>query len=184
MVVTDRCDHRTASTRRFLPPSPVHSRSRSVPPPPGFPVGRCLRLLQYFRRTVLSVVTQAAGLVASPMAAAATGFVVVEVLPDLRSEGHLPWMVVGLNVGVAVPLTLGACGRRLNRGLRERAGAAASALPMRFAHRGRHRPAHRRGARGSRSDAGSDAGRPAHSGPHAETHSWASASTSNCLSWE
>lgn len=105
----------------------------------------------------MSVVTQAAGLVAFPVAAAATGSVVaalrrpgprvtsalqhlaagvvlaavaVEVLPDLRSEGHLPWVVVGFSVGVAVLLTLGAYSRRLERRIGERAGAAAGALPV------------------------------------------------------
>jgi len=37
----------------------------------------------------------------------------VELLPDLRREGHLAWVVIGFAAGVAVLLTLGAYSRRV-----------------------------------------------------------------------
>lgn len=47
--------------------------------------------------------------------------VVGEILPELRNEGRLPWAVAGFALGVAVMLTLGAYGRRVDA---QRAGAA------------------------------------------------------------
>ena len=106
----------------------------------------------------MSLVGQAATLVAFPVGAAVVGSTVAtvrrpgprlvsgvqhfaagvvlaalvgEVLPDLREEGNLPWAVVGFVVGAAVMLSLGAWERRQDareRSLVER--AAAYTLPV------------------------------------------------------
>ena len=53
-----------------------------------------------------------------------------EVMPDLRREGHLPWAVGGVVIGVAVVLSLGAWGRRLESGERSVARAVGYVLPV------------------------------------------------------
>lgn len=53
-----------------------------------------------------------------------------EVMPDLRREGHLPWAVGGFVIGVAVVLSLGAWGRRLESGERSVARAVGYVLPV------------------------------------------------------
>lgn len=53
-----------------------------------------------------------------------------EVMPDLRREGHLPWAVGGYVIGVAVVLSLGAWGRRLESGERSVARAVGYVLPV------------------------------------------------------
>lgn len=105
----------------------------------------------------MSVVAQAAVLVAFPVAAAAVGSTVAalrrpgpkltsgvqhfaagvvlaavagEVLPDLRSEGHLGWVVVGFTVGVLILLSLGAYSRRREAANEQRKDAASGALPV------------------------------------------------------
>lgn len=101
----------------------------------------------------MSAVTQAAGLVAFPVAASAVGSVVAvvrrpgpilvsgiqhfaagvvtaalvgEVLPDLRKEGNLPWAVTGFTLGVAVVLALAATGRRRDAIVKAAAASAAT----------------------------------------------------------
>ncbi|NUR14857.1 ZIP family metal transporter [Terrabacter sp. C0L_2] len=103
----------------------------------------------------MTAVTQAAGLVAFPVAAAALGATVAtlrrpgprlvsaiqhfaagvviaalvgEVLPDLRREGRLPASVAGFVLGVAVMLGLAAYGRRVDQA-RER-GSTRADTPM------------------------------------------------------
>lgn len=100
-----------------------------------------------------NAIAQAAVLVAFPVAASIVGSIVAvlkapgakltsavqhfaagvvmaalvgEVLPDLRSEGNLPWAVVGFAVGAAVMLALGAISRRIE----SRQHSAASVIPV------------------------------------------------------
>lgn len=104
----------------------------------------------------MSVLARAAVLVAFPVVAAAVGAAVAalrppgpkltsgvqhfaagvvfaavagEVLPDLRREGHLGFVVVGFTVGVAVLLALGAYSRAMEAAAEQRRQAAASAGP-------------------------------------------------------
>ncbi|BAK38245.1 hypothetical protein MLP_52310 [Microlunatus phosphovorus NM-1] len=53
-----------------------------------------------------------------------------EVMPDLRREGQLPWAVGGFVIGVAVVLSLGAWGRRLESGERSVARTVGYVLPV------------------------------------------------------
>lgn len=106
---------------------------------------------------MMSVVGQAAVLVAFPVAAAAVGSyaaairrpgpkttsgvqhfaagvvfaaVAAEVLPDLKAQGHLWAVVVGFTVGVAVLLTLGAYSRRMEQATKAAPAQAAPQLPV------------------------------------------------------
>lgn len=53
-----------------------------------------------------------------------------EILPDLAHQGRLPAVVAGFAVGVALMLTLGAYGRRVEAANENRAGNAAGRLPL------------------------------------------------------
>lgn len=53
-----------------------------------------------------------------------------EVMPDLRREGQLPWAVGGFVIGVAVVLSLGAWGRRLESRDRTVARSVGYVLPI------------------------------------------------------
>lgn len=53
-----------------------------------------------------------------------------EVMPDLRREGQLPWAVGGFVIGVAVVLSLGAWGRRLESRERSVARTVGYVLPV------------------------------------------------------
>ena len=77
----------------------------------SFPIGAALvgSLVALFRRPSDRVVSGVQHFAAGVVMAALVG----EVLPDLREQGHLPWLVGGFSVGVALMLGLGAWGRRL-----------------------------------------------------------------------
>jgi len=70
------------------------------------------------RKTTSAVQHFAAGVVMAALAG--------EVLPDLRSEGNLPWAIAGFVTGTTVMLALGALGRRLE----EKQDTRASGLPV------------------------------------------------------
>jgi zinc transporter, ZIP family len=73
-------------------------------------------------RTISGIQHFAAGVVMAAL--------VGELLPDLREQGHLPWAVTGFAIGVAVVLTLGAWGRRLEDRERVLTRGVSYALPV------------------------------------------------------
>jgi ZIP family zinc transporter len=79
----------------------------------SLPVGAALvgSLIALVRRPSAAVASAIQHFAAGVVMAALVG----EVLPGLREQGHLPWVVAGFSVGVALMLALGAWSRRLEQ---------------------------------------------------------------------
>ena len=94
----------------------------------SFPVAAAIvgSLVALIRRPGARLVSGIQHFAAGVVMAALVG----EVMPDLRQEGQLPWAVGGFIIGVAVVLSLGAWGRRLESKDRTVARSVGYVLPI------------------------------------------------------